>query len=95
MDMTIKDGVRCSASKAYLHPALKERRNLTVDTKAFVTRILFEKNRAIGVEYLLKGEIHQVGELLRLFFSCKRSYKPKPIKIAIYAELSWRTTMNG
>lgn len=61
MDMTIKNGVRCSASKAYLHPIRRERKNLSVDTRALVTRILFEKNRAIGVEYTMKGETHQVN----------------------------------
>ncbi len=46
---TIRDGRRCSASVAYLRPALK-RRNLTVATGALVSRILIENGRAVGVE---------------------------------------------
>ncbi len=37
-----------SASRAYLHPAMK-RKNLTVETRAFVTEIHFEGRRATGV----------------------------------------------
>ncbi len=49
-DRTIHRGRRLSAARAYLHPVMK-RPNLTVETRAFVTRILFEGTRAIGVEY--------------------------------------------
>jgi choline dehydrogenase len=49
-DRNIHDGKRLSASRAYLHP-VKHRRNLDIRTRAFVTRILFEGNRAVGVEY--------------------------------------------
>ena len=46
---TIRNGRRCSASVAYLRPALA-RPNLTVETGALVTRVLIEKGRAVGVE---------------------------------------------
>ncbi|MFD7258010.1 choline dehydrogenase [Streptomyces sp. NPDC059874] len=49
-DRNIHRGRRLSASKAYLHPARK-RPGLTVKTRAFVTRVLFEGKRAVGVEY--------------------------------------------
>jgi choline dehydrogenase len=52
--VTIKDGVRVSASSAYLHPALK-RPNLEVRLRAQATRVLFSGTRAIGVEYLEGG----------------------------------------
>eukprot|EP01083_Nonionella_stella_P031573 86461_1 len=48
MDMTIKDGRRCSASRAYLHPITK-RENLTVITDALCTRLEWDKKRVIGV----------------------------------------------
>jgi choline dehydrogenase len=38
-----------SAARAYLHPVLR-RPNLTVLTRVLVTRILFDGNRAVGVE---------------------------------------------
>ena len=50
-DRNIKDGRRLSASSAYLHPVM-DRRNLTVKTRALVTKILFEGRRAVGVEYV-------------------------------------------
>src|SRR3954452_7304801 len=39
-DRTIHRGRRLSAARAYLHPVL-DRPNLTVETRAFVTRVLF------------------------------------------------------
>jgi choline dehydrogenase len=49
-DRNIHRGRRLSASRAYLHP-VRHRPNLEVQTRAFVTRIRFEGNRAVGVEY--------------------------------------------
>jgi len=64
-DRNVHDGRRLSASRAYLHPVM-HRRNLDVTTRAFVTRILFDGNRAIGVEYVHRGTPHRVraGEVL-------------------------------
>ena len=53
-DRNVHDGRRLSAARAYLHPVM-DRPNLTVDTRAFTTRILFEGNRATGVEYARRG----------------------------------------
>ncbi len=57
--LTVKDGKRHSAAAAFLLPIL-HRSNLTVTTRAFVTRLLFEGTRAVGVEYLHEGALHQV-----------------------------------
>ena len=59
MDMTIHRGRRWNAASAYLHPALN-RINLETKVGVLTTRILFDKNRAIGVEYTDKGQTHQV-----------------------------------
>jgi choline dehydrogenase len=48
--MTIKDGRRNSAARAFLRPAMR-RANLRVVTRALVTRVLVEGGRAVGVEY--------------------------------------------
>ena len=48
--LTIRDGKRWSAASAYLRPALG-RKNLTIQSHAHVTRILFEGKRAIGVQF--------------------------------------------
>ena len=58
--LTVKDGKRHSAAAAYLVPIL-DRPNLTVQTGALVTRLLFEGTRAVGVEYLQQGTLHQVS----------------------------------
>jgi choline dehydrogenase-like flavoprotein len=48
--LTQRDGLRWSTADAFLHPA-RERPNLTVISRALATRILFEGERAQGVEY--------------------------------------------
>jgi choline dehydrogenase len=53
-DRNIRRGRRLSAARAYLHPVMN-RPNLTVTTRAFVTRVLFDGTRAIGVEYRDRG----------------------------------------
>jgi choline dehydrogenase len=57
--LTQRNGMRCSAADAYLHPAM-QRPNLTVLTDAHCTRVLFEGDRATGVE-LERG--NQLSEL--------------------------------
>jgi choline dehydrogenase-like flavoprotein len=49
--LTQKNGERWSAARGYIHPYLKTRANLHVETKAQASRILFEGKRAVGVEY--------------------------------------------
>jgi choline dehydrogenase len=66
-DRTISHGRRLSAARAYLHP-VTGRPNLTVRCRAFVTRILFDGTRAVGVEYVQRrpgspsgsGQVRQV-----------------------------------
>jgi choline dehydrogenase len=50
-DCTLAEKRRYSSSVAYLHPAMN-RPNLTVITRALASRVLLEKGRAVGVEYL-------------------------------------------
>jgi choline dehydrogenase len=56
--VTIHEGRRWSAATAYLRPIL-DRPNLTIESNAHVSRVLFEGKRTIGVEYLQKKERHQ------------------------------------
>ncbi len=53
-DRNLHRGRRLSAARAYLHPVMN-RPNLTVTTRAFVHRVLFDGTRATGVEYNLSG----------------------------------------
>jgi choline dehydrogenase len=59
MDMTVGDGSRCSAARAYLSPAM-HRPNLKVLTHALATRIEFEGRRARGLTYERGGRSHRI-----------------------------------
>jgi choline dehydrogenase-like flavoprotein len=54
-----RNGERCSAAAAYLHPAM-ERANLTVMTQTRALKVLFDDKRAIGVEIFRDGDISAV-----------------------------------
>jgi choline dehydrogenase len=56
--LTIHNGKRWSAASAYLRPAL-DRPNLTIESHAHVSRVLFEGKRAVGVEFVQKKQTHQ------------------------------------
>jgi choline dehydrogenase len=58
--LTQRNGVRCSAASAYLHPT-RERANLQVFTDTLVLQILLEGRRAAGVS------IHRHGQTETLF----------------------------
>jgi len=59
VQVTQKNGERCSAAKAYLTPHLG-RPNLTVITRAQTTRLLLDGTRAVGAQYLHKGQTQRV-----------------------------------
>jgi 4-pyridoxate dehydrogenase len=59
LQSNIHRGKRFSAASAWLKPALA-RPNLRVETRALVTRIVFEGRRAVGVEYLQHGKLQVV-----------------------------------
>ena len=58
-DRNVHRGRRLSAARAYLHPVLS-RKNLDLATKAFVTKIRFDGNRATGVELEHRGRHRSV-----------------------------------
>ena len=58
--LSIRDGWRASASRAFLHP-VRSRANLTVLTRAQVTRVLLRGTRAVGVEWLDDGSLRQAN----------------------------------
>jgi choline dehydrogenase len=55
-DRNLHRGRRLSAARAYLHP-VTDRTNLRVETLAFVTGIVFDGSRAVGVDYLRGGRL--------------------------------------
>ena len=51
-------GRRSSTARAYLHP-IRHRRNVSVITRAQARRVILEKQRAVGVEYLHGGTLQR------------------------------------
>ncbi|CAB5114897.1 MAG: choline dehydrogenase [Actinobacteria bacterium] len=54
-DRNVYRGRRLSAARAYLYPIMK-RTNLTIKTRAHVTKVLFDGTQATGVEVMIKGK---------------------------------------
>ena len=59
MDMTVKNGVRCSTANAYLKPVL-DRSNLTVLMHALTKKVVLEGKKAIGVEFEQDGKTQMI-----------------------------------
>jgi choline dehydrogenase len=81
MDMTVGEGRRCSAARAYLHPAMS-RANLKVLTHALATRIVFEGRRARGLEYTTGGQTHRVRVDRELIVSGGPINSPQLLKLS-------------
>jgi choline dehydrogenase len=58
-DRNIRRGRRLSAARAYLHPVLN-RKNLELTCRAFVSKILFEGTRAVGIEATVNGQTYNI-----------------------------------
>ncbi len=81
MDMTVGGGRRCSASNAYLRPAMR-RPNLTVRTHTLATRILFEGRRAVGVRYERGGSLQDVHARREVIVSAGPINSPQLLKLS-------------
>jgi choline dehydrogenase len=66
-DRNVHKGRRLSAARAYLHPVMS-RPNLEVKTLTYVTKVVFEGDRAVGVEFTKTGrrgsETVRAGEII-------------------------------
>lgn len=79
--VTHKNGERHSASKGYLTPH-RARPNLQVITSAHATRILFEGQRAVGVEYRQGGALHQVKAAREVLLSAGALLSPQLLMLS-------------
>jgi choline dehydrogenase len=57
--LTQREGLRCSTADAFLRPA-DGRPNLEVITRALALQVLFEGDRAVGVEIAQGGQVRQI-----------------------------------
>ena len=58
-DVNINNGQRASASKHYLKPA-ENRNNLNIFSNSFVERIIFDGQKAIGIEVKIKNKTEKI-----------------------------------
>ncbi len=56
VNFTISGGKRQSSAVAFLHPAMEQRKNLTVMCEAPALGLVMEKGRCVGVNYLHDGK---------------------------------------
>jgi choline dehydrogenase len=81
LDMSVGDGRRCSAARAYLHPAM-HRRNMSVRTRARATRILFDGRRAVGISYRRGGQDFTVRARREVLVCCGPINSPQLLKLS-------------
>ncbi|GEK08461.1 choline dehydrogenase [Pseudoalteromonas peptidolytica] len=81
MHMTVKDGKRCSSSRAYLDP-IKHRSNLTIVTGALVQKVLLEEKVATGVEYSVKGSLKTANAAKEVILSAGSIGSPHLLQLS-------------
>jgi choline dehydrogenase len=79
--VTQRNGRRCSAAVAYLHPAVA-RGNVELITDARVYRIVFEGKRAVGVEYMRHGQLEQVRAEREVILSAGAYHSPQLLMLS-------------
>jgi choline dehydrogenase len=79
--LTQRDGKRLSTADAFLHP-VRRRPNLTVLTRAYALRILFEGRRAIGVEVSRNDQTRQVRAAREVIVSAGAYYSPQLLMLS-------------
>ena len=81
MDMTVRDGVRCSTAMAYLKPAM-DRSNLDIQTHALTTRVIMDGKTAVGVEYRQGGKTRRVRARKEVILSASSFNSPKLLMLS-------------
>src|SRR3569833_162537 len=77
----IKNGRRCSAAAAYLHPARK-RSNVEVRANAFVQKIKFRGKRVSSVEYARGGELKEAFAKREIILSAGAIQSPQLLMLS-------------
>jgi len=66
--VTVKNGLRCSTSVAYLKP-IKNRNNLKIETNAHVKNINFKNTKATGVSYWKNNQLIKISAKKEIILS--------------------------
>jgi choline dehydrogenase len=75
-DLRVRDGKRLSVFRTYAFPYM-DRPNLTVLTRALVTRLILDRRRATGVEIEYEGKIQRIHAGLEVVLSLGAIQTPK------------------
>lgn len=79
--VTIRNGRRCSAADAFLRPVMK-RPNLQIVTGAHCRRILFDGNRATGVEIAGKAGVEQIHAVREVILAAGAYHSPQILMLS-------------
>jgi choline dehydrogenase len=81
MDMTVRDGRRCSAAAAYLRPAMA-RPNLRVVTGALVTKVEIADRVATGIRYRIGDRLHHATATREVILAGGPINSPQLLKLS-------------
>jgi len=76
------NGLRCSAAKAYLTPAVKARPNLRIETEAFAAGLVLEGRRAVGVRYRQGGQMKTARAQAEVLLSAGAIQSPQLLQLS-------------
>lgn len=82
MEKIYRNNVRRTPADSYLSPEVRRRPNLSVVTRAFVTRIVFEGRRAAGVEVEIDGVPTTIRAAKEVIVSAGAFNTPKLLKLS-------------
>ncbi|XP_014258386.1 glucose dehydrogenase [FAD, quinone]-like [Cimex lectularius] len=81
LQATVRDGSRCSTSRAFLRP-VRNRINLSVAENSFVTRILFNGTRATGVTFIRNNRQYKVYATKEIILSAGAINSPQLLMLS-------------
>jgi choline dehydrogenase-like flavoprotein len=81
INMNVRDGLRDSASRAYLRPVVGKP-GLTVLTGAKAVKLLMSGNRCIGMEYLHRGELKRAHAAAEVILSAGAIDSPRLLMLS-------------
>ena len=79
--MTQREGRRWSTADAYLRPAMRHR-NLTIETNAYVTQLIFEEDRTAGVRYVRNGAVREARATREVIVACGAVKTPQLLMLS-------------
>lgn len=81
-EQTIWKGRRQSTGRAYLSATVRARPNLDIMTGALVEKVLFQGRRAVGVEFVLRGERRRASASREVVLSAGAVGSPHILKLS-------------